>query len=94
MNQERSSEMCTPRNLKDETLSTHSAFRWSGAWAVLFRLKSMMISLVFVVFNSKLFDEHQYDSCWTSSLYSVSSPPEIRPTTVVSSANFMIRLEG
>ena len=86
--------MYVPRNLQDGALSTQSPLMCRGAWAGLCRLKSMMISLVLDVFSWRLRAEPHADSCWTSSLYAVSSPPEMSPTTVVSSANFIMRLEG
>ena len=44
-------EICTPRNLKEWTLSTHSPLIVSGARSALPFLKSMIISFVFVVFS-------------------------------------------
>ena len=86
--QERSSEMRIPRNLKVPTLST--PFMQSGAGTTLhFLLKSAMISLVFVVLSERLFTEHQAARRFISSLCAISSPPEMSPTTVVSLANLM-----
>ena len=54
-----------------------------------FLLKSMMISLVLVVFSERLFIERYAARHFISSLYALLSPPEMSPTTVVSSANLM-----
>ena len=44
---------------------------------------------VFVVFSERLFTEYHATWCFISSLYAVSSPPEMSPMTVMSSANLM-----
>ncbi len=88
------SEMWTPKNLKDDTLSTQSPLMWRGALSTLILLKSMMISLDFVVFSSRLLAEHHTASSWTSSLQAVSSLPVLSLTTVVLLASLMMELEG
>lgn len=73
-------------------------FQEFKGWHMLFLLKSMIISLGFPIPRSWLLAEHHADNCPTLSLsiylYLVSSPLEMTLTTVVSSANFMIRLGG
>lgn len=88
---------CTPRNLKEDTLSTQMPSIFSGVGSTLFRglLSSPSnFSLVLLVFGSRLFVDHQATSHQTSSLYAVSSPSEMRPTNVVSLANFTMMLES
>lgn len=51
----RSSATCTPRNLKEDTLSTQMPFICIGAGSTLFLLRSITIFLVLLVFSSRLF---------------------------------------
>lgn len=60
-------------------------------WHMLFPLKSMIFPWSP---SSRLLAEHHADTCPTLSLLAASSPLEMTLTTVVSSANFMIRLKG
>ena len=83
----------SPRNLKEENYSTQSPSICSGAGSALFLLQSITISFVLLAFNRRLFALHQAVSLWTTSLYAVSSTPEMRPTTVVSSTNLTMMLE-
>ncbi len=46
-----------------------------------------------IVFRAWLLSAHHAVSCWTSSLFAVSSPPEMSPTTMPS-ANSMTVFEG
>lgn len=92
--QDRSAEMTVPGKVKVWTISTRSPLMQRGAGSVLSLLQSRMSSFVFVVFRTRLLAEHHSVSLWTSFLETDSSPPVIKPTTVVSSANFkMVLLE-
>ena len=89
VDQERSSEMRTTRNLKVSTLSTLTPCMQSGAGTMLhFLLKSVMFSLFFVVFSERLFTEHQAARPF------IPSPPEMSPMTVVSSAHLIKTFDG
>lgn len=72
--QERSSVMCTPRNLELLTLSTVVPFMCSGKWSAWILLKSTIITLVLSTLRDRL----------------LSLQHSARPTTVVSSANLMM----
>ena len=61
---------------------------------MLFFLKSIMSSDVFVVLRMRLLTEHHSDRFWTSCLEADSSPPVISTTTLVSSANLITELDG
>ena len=65
---------------------SHLALMYSGRISVFFFLKSMMTSFVLEVLRSRLFSLHHTVS------RSVSSPPEMSPTTAVSSAYFTMVL--
>ena len=81
---------------KDETgtLSTQSPLMYYGSGSARFLWKSIMSCFVFEEFRMRLFSEHHAASLWTSSLYSVTSPPERSPTPDVPSANLMMVLVG
>lgn len=81
--QERLSNMWTPRNLKLQTLSTQPPFMKMEGVSALHFLKSKTSSLVFFVFSDWLFSEHHYVS------FRTFSPPEMSPITVVSFVNFV-----
>ncbi len=91
--QERSSVMCTPRNLVLLTLSTVAPLMVRGSCRECTLLKSPTISFVFFTFRERLLSLHHPARRLTSLLYFVSSLLLMRPTTVVSSANLMKRLE-
>lgn len=78
----RSSAMCTPRDLKVETLFMQYPFICSGAMSPLCLLKSITIFFVLLVFRVKLFTDHHAAILWTSSLY-FDSTLVMRPTSAV-----------
>ena len=91
--QERSLVMSAHRNLKLETLSTALPLLNIGLRLVLlFFLKSTTISFVFLLFRMGLLVDHWTIRFCTSSIYADSSLLEIRPMTVVLSANIMMML--
>ncbi len=65
----RSSEVCVPRYLKVKTPSTLLPFISGGRWSSFFLLKSMISSLVFVMFRAKLLTVRQSVSLRTSSSF-------------------------
>ncbi|KAG5838726.1 hypothetical protein ANANG_G00226640 [Anguilla anguilla] len=83
----RSCWMVIPRNLYNSALLTMVPCISKGGNGVGFLLKSVTISTVFCVFSSRLSAPHHDTSWLTSSRYLDSSPSEMRPIRVVSSAN-------
>lgn len=74
--------------------SPHNPHQRKSTLSIFDLLKSMMASLVSVVFRMRLISVHHPDSRSTLSQYADSSPPEMSPTIVVMSTNFMILLLG
>ena len=65
-----------------------------GVSGAAFLLKSTTISTVFRALSSRMLQLHQLCSHSISLLYADSSPLEMRPTRVVSSANFRSLTDG
>lgn len=89
--QEIVAEICVPRNLIVGTASTCSPFMMAGAWTCPSFLRSAIRPIAVWAFSDRLLCEHQTDRFspiqHTGDLY---APTEMRPTTVISSANFMM----
>lgn len=85
--QETFSDIWTSRNLKDCTCSTIPRLYCGAGVELSFLVRSCISSLVLVVFKTRLLTPHWQS---ISSLYAKSSPSEMSPTTVKSSANFVM----
>ena len=88
----KSLEMVKPRKRQDSTMATGVSPSMMGVGGAAFLLKSTTISTVFSALSSRLLQLHQL--CSRSLLYADSSPPEMRPIRVVSSANFRSLTDG
>ena len=84
----KSREMVRPRKRQDSTEATRVSPSMKGVSGAAFLLKSTTIATVFRALSSRLLQLHQLCSHSISCLYADSSPLEMRPTRVVSSANF------
>ena len=82
--------MVTPRYLQDSTRLTFEPDRIIGCLLFGFFLKSNIISIVLVTFRSRWLSQHQLDTWDITCLSSDSSLSLMRPSTIVSSAYFII----
>jgi len=87
------SVMCTPRNFVLWTISTGRLLMHSGVRLGGVRLKSMTSSFVLSTLRDRLLSVDQLLCCTTSSLYRALLSPQIKPSSVLSSANLMMWFE-
>ena len=87
-------EMVKLRKRQDSTEATGVSPSMMGVGGAAILLKSTTMSTVFRALSSRFLQLHQLCSRSISLLYADSSPLEMRPTRVVSSANFRSLTDG